>query len=379
MKRRVAIIGCGMICNSAHFPALHILEEEGLVEVVGVADVREIAARETAARHNVPHWYVDPQQMLDELHPDFVAVCTPNVYHKQWTIAALRAGADVACEKPIAVTRADAEEMWAVAEETGKHLFPCQCMRWRNYMQRSKELVEAGELGDIYFSDIEFIRRIGIPTWGMFHMKEHNYGGPFCDLGVHLIDSLLWIVGDKKLVSVSGSAYTKIANQGEDILLDIRESGAYAGTFRPRPYDYHEFNVEDFSTGFMRLEGGMSVNFKFSWAINLPTTNLDMVICGDKGGLSVNGEKLYKNVGRFQAETALKWCDNGAYKGVPFEQHRYMYRNIMDTLDGKAEYLIKKEQNLEVASVIECFYRSAESGREVRAEEVSHYVKGANA
>ena len=95
-------------------------------------------------------------------------------------------------------------------------------------MQQSKVLVDNGELGDVYFSDIEFIRRIGIPTWGYFHMKEHNFGGPFCDLGVHLIDSLLWIVGDKKVESVSGSAYTKIANQGEDILLSSAESGAYS-------------------------------------------------------------------------------------------------------------------------------------------------------
>ena len=239
-------------------------------------------------------------------------------------------------------------------------------------MQQSKELVSSGELGDVYFSDIEFIRRIGIPTWGFFHMKEHNFGGPFCDLGVHLIDSLLWIVGDKKVESVSGSAYTKIANQGEDILLSLAESGAYSGAFSPREYDYKEFDVEDFATGFMRLEGGMSVNFKFSWAINLPTTNLDMVICGDKGGLSVNKEKLYKNIGRYQSECDMKWFDNGEYKGAAFEQHRYMYRNIVNTLLGKEEFLIKEHQNIEVAKAIECFYKSAKLNREVRASELAY-------
>ena len=178
------------------------------------------------------------------------------------------------------------------------------------------------------------------------------------------------MAGGKKVESVSGSAFTKIANRGDDVLLDIAESGAYSGTFTPRPYDYREFNVEELAAGFMRLEGGMSVNFKFSWAVNLPTTNLDMVICGDKGGLSVNGETLYKNVGRFQSETKMKWFDNGEYKGVPFEQHRYMYRNIINTLQGKEEYLIKEEENLEVTKAIECFYRSAEAGREVRAAEL---------
>lgn len=367
---KVAVIGCGMIANSAHFPALNVLRKKGLVEVVAVADIREEVAAETAKRHDVPHYYKDPQEMLDTEKPEFVAVCTPNVYHKKWTIAALRAGAHVACEKPAATSLADAKEMWQTAKDCGKMLFPCQCMRWRNYMQQSKKLVESGELGDVYFSDVEFIRRIGIPTWGMFHMKEHNFGGPFCDLGVHLIDSLLWIVGSPKVVSVSGSAFTKIANKGEDVLLSIAESGAYAGTFTPRPYDYREFNVEDFSTGFMRLDNGMSVNFKFSWALNLPTTNLDMVICGDKGGLSVNGETLYKNVGRYQTECNMKWFDNGEFKGVPFEQHRYMYENILNTLAGKEDYLIREDQNLEVAKVIECFYRSAELGREVRADEL---------
>ena len=122
-KLRVAIIGTGMIANSAHFPALNILRKEGLVDVVGVADIRETAAAETAKRHDVPNWYTDPQKMLDELKPDFVAVCTPNMYHKEWTIKALKSGAHVACEKPMALTLADAEEMWQTSSKGGYRPF----------------------------------------------------------------------------------------------------------------------------------------------------------------------------------------------------------------------------------------------------------------
>lgn len=369
-KLRVAIIGTGMIANMAHFPALNILRQKGVLDVVAVADIRPEAAEETARRHGVEKWYIDPQRMLDEVKPDFVSVCTPNMYHAKWTIAALEAGADVACEKPIAVCYEDAKKMWDTAKRCGKKLFPCQCMRWRNYMQQSKYLVDSGEIGTPYFASADFIRRIGIPTWGMFHMKEHNFGGPFCDLGVHVIDSLLWICGNPKLVSVSGSSYRKIGCRGDEVLLSIAESGAYAGTFTPRPYDYREFNVEEFATGFMRFDSGLSVNFKFSWALYLPTTNLNLEICGDRGGLSVNKETLYKNVNKYQAETQLKWFDNGKYKGVPFEQHRYMYDNILKALAGEEEYLIREEENLEVAKVIECYYRSAEIGREVRAEDI---------
>jgi predicted dehydrogenase len=374
-KIRIAIIGTGMIANAAHIPAINNLRKQGLAELVGVADIRLEAAAETARRQDIPHYFQDPQQMLDELRPDLVAVCTPNVYHKQWSIAALRAGCHVACEKPMAVSLADAREMFAVAEACGKMLFPCQCMRWRSYMQTARELIANGEIGTPYFSDIAFIRRFGIPTWGLFHMKEHNFGGPFCDLGVHLIDSLLWIAGGPKVEAVSGCAYQKIVKQGQDVLVDIAESGAYAGTFTPRPYDWREFSVEEFATGFMRLENGFSVNFKFSWAINLPTTNLNMVVCGDQGGISLNENKLYKNVGRYQAETALKAFDNRPYKGTAFEQHWYMYEHLMDVLAGKAERLVKPEETCEVAKAIECFYQSAALNREVNVKELVGYEK----
>ena len=119
-KIRVAVIGTGMIANQAHFPALNVLRAKGVLDVVAVADIRPEAAAETAARHNVEKWYADPQKMLDEVKPDFVAVCTPNMYHKKWTIAALEAGAHVACEKPIALTYRDAKEMWDVSKKCGK-------------------------------------------------------------------------------------------------------------------------------------------------------------------------------------------------------------------------------------------------------------------
>ena len=107
-KYRVAIIGAGMICNAAHLPALTPLRKRGAVEVVAVADIRPEAARETAQRYEIPAWYDDPQKMLDEVKPDWVSVCTPNRRHNL-SILALRAGANVMCEKPLALTWREAK------------------------------------------------------------------------------------------------------------------------------------------------------------------------------------------------------------------------------------------------------------------------------
>ncbi len=371
-KLRVAVIGTGMVANAAHLAVLTDLAGRGAVEITTCADIRPEAARSSAARFGIPAWYEDPQRMLDEQSPDLVSICTPNNHHKEWILAALRSGADVICEKPMTLTQHDAQEVFAFAKAAGRRLFPCQCMRWRNYMQQSKNIIERGDIGAPYFSDVAFIRRWGIPTWGMHHMKEHNFGGPFCDLGVHLLDSLFWLMGSPRLISVSGSSHNRLKHD-EDILLDITQSGAYAGTFDPRKYDPAEFSVEEFATGSLRLEGNIAVNFRFSWAVNLPTTNLDMTICGDRGGLNVNKEILYINMGRYQTEAHMNWFDNRPYKGRVFEQHWYMYDHIMDVLEGKAEYLITEAQNIEVTRAIECFYRSAEQNREVQADELAGF------
>ena len=156
------------------------------------------------------------------------------------------------------------------------------------------------------------------------------------------------------------------------MLISIAESGAYKGTFTPRPYDYHEFTVEEFATGSMRLAGGFGVNFRFSWAVNLPTSGLSMSVCGDKGGFSVEKGMLYQNVGRYQSELLLKNFDNRPYQGTPFVQHWYMYEHILRVLRGQEERRVKPEETLNVMRAIECFYRSAEEGREIRASELKH-------
>lgn len=368
---RLAIIGNGMICNAAHLPALAPLREKGLVDVVGVADIRPEAARETAERYRVPAWFEDPQAMLDQLAPDWVSICTPNCHHN-WAIPALKAGAHVMCEKPLTLSYREASEMFALAKAQGKLLFPCQSRRWSADMDFAGDVVRKGLLGKLYFAELNFVRRFGIPTWGMFHMKRENGGGPFCDLGVHFLDSFLWMAGNPRVEAVSGSAFDVLAKQGQEVLLSIKESGAYSGTFTPRPYDPAEFSVEDCAVGNMRLSGGVALNFKFTWALNQPTGK-HMVLCGDKGGLDVEQMTLTQNVGGYQGETKLKYFDNRPYADRPFDAHYYMYQHVYNVLQGLEEPRVKPEETLNVVAAIEAFYRSAAENREVRTDELEGY------
>ncbi len=358
---RVAVIGAGMIANAAHIPAWRDLKDE--VEIVGVADVRPAAAQETAERYHIPRWYADPQAMLAELQPDIVSVCTPNVYHKPWTLAALRAGAHVLCEKPIATRLADAEEMYQTARAAGRTLYASQSLRYMNEFSTAREFAAAGALGNVYYCEINAIRRRGVPKWGFFHMAQHNAGGPLCDLGVHILDFLFWTLGNPRVVSASASAYTRLADRDEGLLTSLADSGAPSGVFTPRPYDYREFDVEDFAAGFLRLENGASVVIKTSWALNLPE-NFTISIAGSQGGLQLPPLKLFNNQGRYQAEVTPRVLPD---REVNFPGHYGLTANFIRYLRGQEALLIQESEVLNVVRAIEALYLSAAQGKEVAA------------
>ena len=203
MSYKVAIVGTGMVANVGHLPAW--LELAPAVEVVGVFNHTLTKAQQTADRHGIPHAYDDCGRMMDELRPDIVSVCTPNVSHRAYTEAVLQAGAHVFCEKPIAASYADAVAMYAAAEAAGRHLFVTQTGRFSGSNTAAKQLADSGHLGEMYYAETSAFRRRGVPTWGRFHMKEASGGGPLYDIGVHALDALLWIMGNPKVVAASGA------------------------------------------------------------------------------------------------------------------------------------------------------------------------------
>lgn len=366
---RVAIVGCGFIAGTAHLPAYQSLGDR--VEVIGCADNRPEAADRLAREFGIPNVYSDPQRMLDECKPDLVSVCTANSTHKEWAIAALRAGAHVMCEKPLALTVADAAEMYAEAEKADRILFACQNNRMGT-VQAIKDIVDAGRLGDVYFAEIECTSRRGVPGWGQFHLALANGGGPLCDVGIHFIDALMFALGNPPLKAASGRTWTKIANA--DPMSGKTPRGA-GQRFVPQAYDYRQFDVEDHAAGMLRFEGDLMVSLKFAWALNLPPVD-GYRLAGTKGGLVYDkkdrGERpvvICTNLDGYQADAAvdIPAARPGAATGVG---HDLLIEHFVDVVDGRADSIVTKEQVLNVTAAMEAFYLSARLDREVVAEEV---------
>ena len=359
-RYRVAIIGTGMIANAGHIPAWRNLADD--VELVAVADPYGERAAHTAQRYDIRHAYHDPAVMLDEIRPDIVSVCTPNCYHKEWTIAALRHGAHVLCEKPVAPGYADALEMFQAADEADRLLLVGQSARFGATAMAAKEFADAGELGEVYYAETASLRRRGVPQWGMFHMKEHNAGGPVYDLSVHTLDSLLWIMGNPRVVAVSGQTYTKLADRDEGLAISLADSGAPLGVFDARPYDVGEFDVEDFAAGFLRLEGGVTISIRASWAANVPEGMGGTFVLGTAGGLRLDPLTLVRNMGRYMVDVTPRVP---ADPDILFYGHWLETAHMIHVLRGEEEPIIRREEVLNTIRALEALYRSAELGREV--------------
>ena len=367
-KLKVCIISAGMITNAAHIPAY--LSSGDRCEVKAVCDLNAAAAEGTAKRFGIPNWYTDAEEMLEKEKPDIVSVCVPNGLHKKMTMMALEHGCHVACEKPVALTYADAKEMYDTAEKKGKTLIACQVLRYNPEYQFARECYDNGTLGDVYYSEFSLIRRRGVPKWGAFHRKAASGGGALCDLGVHMIDAALWTMGNPEVASVSGSTSSYIARNEKDVLTSLAESGAPAGVFTRQKYAPEEFEVEEFAAGGIRLKNGGMISFKTSWAVNLPN-EYRMSLAGTKAGLLLPEMKLLSTMGKYQADIQPRlFPDEERFAKEAFPGHHFLIENFIGHILDGTELMVKPEQTLAVTAVIEAFYRSAAEGREVSVEEL---------
>ncbi len=355
---KVAIISCGMIANSAHIPAYKNFPED--YEIVAVCDINEKSAKDTAQRHGIANYYTDASEMLKAEKPDVVSVCVPNAFHKQYTLMALNAGANVLCEKPLAFTYADAKEMFDCAEKNGKALMACQSMRFTPDRLAAKRYIDENGIDDVYYGELSRIRRRGIPTWGTFHMKKVSCGGAFVDIGVHMLDALVWLMGNPTVKSVNG-----VTMQNHKYELgSLKGSGALTGKVdNARAFDPDEMDVEDFSSGTITFENGSVVTFKVAWAANMPESS-DIRIVSKKCGIYLPECKVYSG----ESDIFNIKTEDCPYD-TPFSGHIYLADNLRKVLKGESEPIVKPQETINVARIIELFYKSAELKREVYANE----------
>ena len=360
-KLRIGIIGCGWIAG-AHLDSYKKMPD---VEIVAGCDLIPGKAAKffkDGGVEGVKTDYASHKEMLDDesLQLDAVSICTYNRQHAEPAIYALNKGVHVMLEKPFTVTLDEAVEVMKAEKASGKILSIGFQPRLDANMQMIKKIVESGELGKVYYIQTGGGRRRGIPTpFGTTFIEDKTAGlGALADIGCYSLDMVLNAVGYPKPLTVTGY---KSDFFGKD-----------PATYPGHPEYAELFGVDDFAAAFVRLEGGIILDFRIAWAMNINTPG-DTIILGTKAGLRIpstdcwNGSvggpmKIYKTIGGVDMEYEVPIIRDG---GSLFDKK---IRSFLDAIKEGKPAPVPSSQIIYNQAILDGIARSAKLGKEIKLQ-----------
>lgn len=349
---RVGIIGVGW-GGETHLKAYKQLPN---VQVIALAGLEDDKRAYLGSTYDVPHLYRHSEDLLARDDLDAVSIAVPNYLHAPVAVAALERGLHVLCEKPLARTGDEAEAIVQAAKKANRVLQVVFNHRTRGDIEIVKRYIDEGKMGHIYYAKAYWMRRRGIPgagTW--FVSKEMAGGGPLIDLGVHVLDMALYLLGEPEVVSVSASTYNELGKRGIGIDLHANKSGTGSS-----------FEVEDLATAFLRLANGATLLFETSWATHSSAQDdYGLTLYGTESGAEIrvvnygwqDTLRIYTDIAGAPAEIRPKTH--------PGEFHRAVVREFINTISSGNWSLHNGSEGLRRARIIDACYASALQGREV--------------
>lgn len=339
-KLKVGVIGLGMGRNHIDRYKAH-----PSVDVVAIADTDRSKLDAIGNSHSIPGRYSDALEMLGKEELDIVSVASPNKCHREHSIAALRHGCHVLCEKPMAMNAQEAKEMLAVARSRQKRLMINFSYRFKENIIDLKEQADS-LLGNIYFARTVWHRRRGIPSGGWFGKKEFSGGGPLVDLGVHRLDLALWLMGHPKPLWVMGATYNHLGLQ------KARKENAL-------------YDVEDIAVALVRFSNGATLELEASWAANIKEKELmETRLLGDNGGLV---QRNIKEAYEFESEIYLE--REGCLYDMQFRSSSRKpetpMSHFVDSILNDRPHIATAEEGVIAMELLDAIYESSRRNRPV--------------
>lgn len=352
-KINVGIIGAGGITQAAHIPSLKKIKD---VEITAIADVNREKLKYVSEKFEIKYTFTEWERML-ETDIDAVVICSPNLFHAEQSIKAMESGKDVLCEKPVCLSSKEADDIFSVVDKTKRIFMAAFPRRFSGEAKILKPMIERGELGEIYYIKASYLRRRGIPglgTW--FTDKKLAGGGPMMDVGVHMLDFVIYLTGAPQPEIVFGTKYEKFRDKATD-------GGWPPYETRIGDTSSGKMDVEDLACGFVKLSNGATLFVEASWAGN-SETGLKASLFGTLAGVSMPDPQDSKNPVRIFSE------NNGVLTDVipqlpPSDMYYEEVAHFIECVRERKEPVTRREEIISVVKIIENIYRSADSGKPV--------------
>jgi predicted dehydrogenase len=352
---RVGVIGLGW-AGQQHLAAYDALAG---VEIVGLAGLEEPVRTALAAQYDIEHDVARWENLIELDGIDAVSIAVPTFLHAPIAIAALERGLHVLSEKPMARNESEAQSMVEAARAAGRVLEVGFNHRQRGDIHKLRDVIDAGRLGRAYYAKAWWLRRTGIPQLGSwFTTAELAGGGPLVDIGVHVLDYSLFVLGNPRVTAVSASTYDLLGSAGFGFNPESTKTSVAGST---------GFDVEDLATVFMRLEDGGTLLVEASWAAHRSDGDeFGITVYGSEGGAELIVEdyapsgslRIFTDDDGVPAETRLIAQPGGGHEVVVGQFLDKIRSGRWDEHDGAA--------TVDLARIIDACYRSAAEQREVR-------------
>lgn len=344
----VGIIGCGAIANAAHLPAYAALPN---AKIAYVCDIKKDRADAAAAKYGGKPVY-SYRDVLADSSVTAVSICTPNDTHAEITVAALKAGKHVLCEKPAARTYAEAQTMLAACAETGMILNIGVVNRFNTAVNKIKTLIDEGVLGEVYHVVASFRAHRSIPgLGGPFTTKALSGGGVLIDWGVHYLDLIMYCLNDPAPVSVSGQTFSKLAADMRGYVF----TDMWAG---PPDYD-GTYDVDDSVTALVRTDAA-TISLNGAWAQNIGVSETYIDFLGTKAGVRLQycgNFKLYDVRNGMLIESAPTYKSDNMYNAE--------IAAFLDSVATGVKNTAHIEKTILTSRIMQGIYDSSETRREI--------------
>ena len=343
---KVGVIGCG------HHGRVHLRNyvEIPESELVAIAEVNPERAGEAAAEFGVPHHYTDFREMLERHTLDVVSVVTPPVAHRDAAVAAFGAGANVLVDKPLAMNLSEAKDIVSAAKGAAKLLSMCLQFRWDPEVRAVRQFIAEGTLGQVYHTRILSEGHImNIPGYGVFHRRDQSGGGVLHSTTVHLLDAILWALGNPEPVRASGSNYQKVSKMKTPL---VTWTGGVEAC-----------DIEDFNLGLVHFADGSTMTLESNWLTHPGPAAPYAQILGDWGLARLGPLCIELEDGDKIVDVTPEIADTESHNGVQTTLQHFCQCVIEGNVPN-----VRFSEMLDVQRTMDAIYASAEKGEEVPVE-----------
>ncbi|WP_231961676.1 Gfo/Idh/MocA family protein [Urechidicola croceus] len=334
-KIKFAVVGCGHI-GKRHAEMIDRNSNAELVALVDIKTKKELGIEKYA----IPFFQDLEEFLKSDVEVDVVTIATPNGFHASQAIMVLDYKNHVVIEKPLALSKADAEAVIFKSLNVSKQVFAVMQNRYSPPSVWVKELIDSKKIGNIYSVHINSFwnRDERYYTADSWHGDKKLDGGTLFTQFSHFIDIMYWLFGD----------ITNI----KSVMKDFKHQ---------KMTDFEDAGIVNFEF----VNGGIG-NFNFSTAVWNKNLESSMTIIGEKGSVKIGGQYMneveYCHIADYEMpvlEPTNPGNDYGSYKGSA-QNHHFVIQNVIDVLQGKKAITTNALEGMKIVDIIERIYQSAE-------------------